>query len=279
MLSKTRFGYVKKIKNRKRFTRDDIVELWNYRELFWFFALRDILVRYKQTAIGISWAVLQPFFTMVILSIIFGSFAKLPSEGVPYPIMVFTALLPWQLFSNSVSSASRSIVGNAPIITKIYFPRLVIPASAIILGCMDFLISLIILIGMMAWYRITPTLHIIYLPFFVVFTLIAAFSISLWLSALYVEFRDVIYIIPFLLQVGQYLSPVAYSSSLIPKKWSMLYSLNPLAGIIDGFRWCILNTKSPNWSGIIFSMFIVLVIFIGGLFYFKKTERTFADII
>jgi len=257
----------------------DFKELWQYRELFWFLALRDILVRYKQTVIGIAWALIQPILTMIVFSAIFGYLAKLPSDGVPYPIMVYTALLPWQFFAHSMSSSSQSVVGNAGIIQKIYFPRLIIPTSAVISGFIDFCVSFMVLIGMMAWYRIMPTGNMIFLPFFLLLAFMSALAVGLWLSALNVEFRDVFYIVPFLVQAGQYLSPVAYSSSIIPKKVLYLYSLNPMVGVINGFRWSILGTAAPNWYCIGISFVSVLIIFVGGLYYFKKMEKTFADII
>ena len=270
---------IKIIKRKRGLIGIDFKELWRYRELFWFLALRDILVRYKQTAIGVAWAVLQPLLMMIVFSLIFGRLAKLPSEGVPYPILVFAALLPWQFFAHSMSSSSQSVVGSAAIITKIYFPRLVIPTSAVISGAIDFGISFLILIGMMFWYGIVPTYNIIFLPLFLLLAFISALAVGLWLSALNVEFRDVFYVVPFLVQAGQYLSPVAYSSSVIPEKWRMLYSLNPMVGVIDGFRWSILGTANPNWYCIAISSVSVLIIFVGGLFYFRKMERTFADII
>lgn len=270
---------IKIIKRKRGLIGVDFKELWRYRELFWFLALRDILVRYKQAAIGIAWAVLQPLLTMIVFSLIFGRLAKLPSEGVPYPILVFTALLPWQFFAHSMSASSQSVVGSAAIITKIYFPRLVIPTSAVISGTIDFAISFLILVGMMFWYGIVPTYNIIFLPLFLLLAFISALAVGLWLSALNVEFRDVFYVVPFFVQAGQYLSPVAYSSSVIPEKWRMLYSLNPMVGVIDGFRWSILGSANPNWYCIAISSVSVLIIFIGGLFYFRRMERTFADII
>lgn len=271
--------YVKVIKKRHGLIGVDFSELWRYRELFWFLALRDILVRYKQAVIGIAWSILQPVFTMVVFSVIFGRLAKLPSDGVPYPILIFTALLPWQFFAHSMSSSSQSIVGSASIISKVYFPRLIIPTSAVISGMIDFCISFVILIGMMVWYKIVPTANIVYLPLFVLLTFTAALAVGLWLSALNAEFRDVFYVVPFLVQAGQYISPVAYSTSIIPEKWKFLYSLNPMVGVIDGFRWSILGTATPHWPGIIISAVSVLVIFTGGLLYFRKMERTFADVI
>lgn len=257
----------------------DFKELWRYRELFWFLALRDILVRYKQAVIGVAWALIQPILTMIIFSAIFGSLAKLPSGGVPYPILVFTALLPWQFFAHSMSASSQSLVGNAEIIKKVYFPRLVIPTSAVISGLIDFCISFVILIGMMAWYGIIPTSNIIFLPLFLLLAFVSALAVGLWLSALNVEFRDVFYVVPFLVQAGQYLSPVAYSSSIIPERFIYYYSLNPMVGVIDGFRWSLLGATTPNWHSIAISSISVLVIFISGLFYFRKMEKRFADII
>jgi lipopolysaccharide transport system permease protein len=216
---------------------------------------------------------------MIVFSVIFGELAKLPSDGVPYPILTFTALLPWQFFANSMRASSQSVVSSAAIITKVYFPRLVIPTSAVISGVLDFFISFVILIGLMFWYRIWPTENVVFLPLFLLLAFVAALAVGLWLSALNVEFRDVFYIVPFLIQAGQYISPVAYSSSIIPEKWRLIYSLNPMAGVIDGFRWCLLGTAMPNWHGFTISSVSVLIIFIGGLFYFRKIERTFEDII
>jgi lipopolysaccharide transport system permease protein len=272
-------GFARVIKRKTGVISIDFKELWRYRELFWFLALRDVLVRYKQAVIGIAWAILQPLFTMIVFSVIFGELAKLPSDGVPYPILTFTALLPWQFFANSMRASSQSVVSSAAIITKVYFPRLVIPTSAVISGVLDFFISFVILIGLMFWYRIWPTENVVFLPLFLLLAFVAALAVGLWLSALNVEFRDVFYIVPFLIQAGQYISPVAYSSSIIPEKWRLIYSLNPMAGVIDGFRWCLLGTAMPNWHGFTISSVSVLIIFIGGLFYFRKMERTFADII
>lgn len=271
--------YTKVIKPKHGLVNIDLKELWQYRELFWFLALRDILVKYKQAVIGILWAILQPIFTMIIFSVIFGRLAHLPSDGVPYPILIYVALLPWHFFANSMTASSQSVVGNSALLTKIYFPRLIIPTSAVISGAIDFCISFIVLIGMMVWFHVVPTVNIVYLPLFLLLAFLTALAIGFWLSALNVEFRDVIYTIPFLVQAGQYLSPVAYSSSIIPGKWKLLYSLNPMAGVIDGFRWCLLGTSAPNWMAIAISSVSVLILFISGLFYFRKMERTFADII
>jgi len=270
---------VKIIRRRYGLIGVDFKELWRYRELFWFLALRDILVRYKQAVIGITWSIIQPLITMLVFSLIFGKVAKLPSDGVPYPMLVFTALIPWMFFANSMTKASSSIVASTSMISKVYFPRLIIPTSAVISGTIDFCIAFFLLIGMIVWYKIIPTVNIIFLPLFIFFAFMTALAIGLWLSALTAEFRDVIYTVPFFVQAGMYLSPVAYSSSIIPEKWKFLYSLNPMAGVIDGFRWCILGTVMPNWTGIIISVISVLVIFTGGLLYFRKMERTFADVI
>jgi lipopolysaccharide transport system permease protein len=257
----------------------DLKELWQYRELFWFLALRDILVKYKQAVIGVIWAIIQPIFTMIVFSVIFGNLAKLPSDGVPYPIMIYVALLPWQFFANSMTSSSQSVVGSSSILTKIYFPRLIIPTSAVISGVIDFCISFLVLIGLMVWFQVVPTANVVFLPIFLLLAFSTALAIGLWLSALNVEFRDVSYTIPFLVYAGQYLSPVAYSSSVVPGKWKLFYSLNPMAGVIDGFRWCLLGTAAPNWLAMAISTVSVIVLFITGLFYFRKMERTFADII
>jgi len=270
---------IKVIKRKHGFVRIDLKELWQYRELFWFLALRDILARYKQTVIGVAWVVIQPIFSMIVFSLIFGRLAKLPSDGVPYPILIFTALLPWQFFSNSMSSAGNSVVAKSALITKIYFPRLIIPTSSVISGIVDFGIAFIILIGLMVWYGIVPTINVVFLPLFLLLAFFAALGIGLWVSALTVEFRDVNYVLPFLVQAGLFISPVAYSSSVVPEKWKLLYSLNPMTGVIDGFRWSILGTVTPNWGTLIISTVSVIVVFISGLFYFVRMEKTFADVI
>jgi len=271
--------YIKIIRPKRGLVNINFKELWQYRELFWFLALRDILVKYKQAVIGIIWAIIQPILTMIIFSVIFGSLAKLPSDGVPYPIMIYVALLPWHFFANSMTASSQSVVGNSALLTKIYFPRLIIPTSAVISGVIDFCISFLVLIGMMIWFHVVPTGNVVFLPLFLLLAFSTALAIGFWLSALNVEFRDVIYTIPFLVQAGQYLSPVAYSSSIVPGKWKLLYSLNPMAGVIDGFRWCLLGSVAPNWTSIAISSVSVFFLFVSGLFYFRKMERTFADII
>ena len=255
-------------------------DIWHYRELFYFLAWRDILVRYKQTTVGVLWALLRPF-PMIVFTIVFSKLAKLPSEGnAPYPVMVFAAMLPWQFFANSLSEASNSLVGNANLISKIYFPRLIIPASSVITSFVDFLISGIILIGLMLWYQFMPGWRIITLPLFIGIAFAASMGMGLWLTALNVKYRDFRYIVPFIVQFGLYISPVGFSSSIVPEKWRLLYSLNPMVGVIDGFRWAILGQESAIYlPGFIISMIIVGVFLVTGILYFRKTEKTFADVI
>lgn len=255
-------------------------DIWRFRELFYFLAWRDILVRYKQTVIGIAWSVIRPFLTMVVFTLVFGRLAKLPSEGVPYPIMVFAALLPWQFFSNSLSEASNSLIDNANMLTKVYFPRLVVPASSVITGLVDFFISFVILVLIMVWYNFSPGWRMLSLPLFLLLAFSASFGFSLWLAALNVKYRDFRYVIPFIVQFGLYVSPVGFTSSIVPEKWRLLYSLNPMVGVIDGFRWAILggNTKI-YWPGFMLSAFLMAVILVSGFRYFRRTERVLADII
>ncbi len=255
-------------------------DLWRYRELFYFLAWRDILVRYKQTAIGIVWALIRPFLTMVVFTIVFGNLAKLPSEGAPYPILVFSAMLPWQFFSNALSECSNSLISNSNLISKVYFPRLIVPSSAVIVSFVDFMISGIILLGLMAWYNFVPDWRIITLPVFILIAFAAAMGGGLWLSALNVKYRDFRYIVPFIVQFGLYISPVGFSSSIVPEKWRMIYSLNPIVGVIDGFRWAILGGEFKlYWPGFTLSLGLVGVLFASGIWYFRKMERTFADVI
>lgn len=255
-------------------------DIWRYRELFYFLSWRDILVRYKQTAVGIAWALLRPFLTMVVFTVIFGKLGNFPSEGVPYPILVFAAMLPWQFFANSLSEASNSLLGNANLISKIYFPRLIIPASSVITSFVDFLISSAILVALMIWYQFAPGWRVLMLPIFVGIAFAASMGIGLWLTALNVKYRDFRYIVPFIVQFGLYISPVGFSSSVVPGKWRLLYSLNPMVGVIDGFRWTILGSESSIYMpGFVISMCIVATFFVTGIVYFRRTEKTFADII
>ena len=260
----------------KQYWRD----LWRYRELFYFLSWRDILVRYKQTVIGIAWSVIRPFLTMLIFTFVFGRLAKLPSNGVPYPIMVFAALLPWQFFAGSLSSISTSIVGNSNLISKIYFPRLIIPVSSVIVNLVDFLISFVILIGLMVWYRYVPDFRILALPLFLALAFAAAVGFGLLIASLNVKYRDFNYLVPFMVQIGLYVSPVGFSLGVIPEKWLTIYSLNPMVGVIGGFRWAIIGHGEKLFvSSLVISVIVVAVILVIGLKYFRKTERTFADII
>ena len=255
-------------------------DLWRYRELFFFLAWRDILVRYKQTVIGFAWAIIRPLFTMIVLTIVFGKLAKLPSGNAPYAILVFAALLPWQFFSSAFTEAGNSLIGNANMISKVYFPRMLLPFSSVIVNLVDFLISGLILIGLMFWYGFVPELRILTLPLFILVASSAAIGAGLWVSALIVKYRDFRYIIPFAIQFGLYISPVGYSSSIVPEKWRLLYSLNPMVGVIDGFRWAILGDDLQiYWPGFALSIVLVLLILVSGVMFFRKTEKTFADVI
>jgi lipopolysaccharide transport system permease protein len=255
-------------------------DLWRYRELFYFLAWRDILVRYKQTAIGIAWALIRPLLTTVVFVFIFGKVAKLPSDGVPYPIFVFAALLPWHFFANAFAEAGNSLISNANMISKVFFPRLVVPASAVIVGLVDFLISGVLLAGLMLWYGVAPDWRIAALPLFLVLAVATAMGAGLWIAALNVQYRDFRYIIPFMVQFGLYVSPVGFSSAIVPQQWRLLYSLNPMVGVIDGFRWAILGGESQlYWPGVALSLVLVLAITITGFLYFRKVEKHFADVI
>lgn len=255
-------------------------DLWRYRELFYFLAWRDILVRYKQTVIGIAWALIRPFLTMVVFTIVFGKLAKLPSEDAPYPILVFAAMLPWQFFANSLSECSNSLIGNANLISKVYFPRLIVPTSAVVVSFVDFLISGMILLGLMAWYDFVPSWRILTLPFFMAIAFAASMGAGLWLASLNVKYRDFRYIVPFIVQFGLYISPVGFSSSIVPLQWRSLYSLNPMVGVIDGFRWAIIGGESNLYlPGFLLSLGLVIVFLFTGIWYFRRMERTFADVI
>ncbi len=253
-------------------------ELWEYRELLYFLMWRDIKVRYKQTVLGAAWAVIQPFMTMVVFSIFFGRLAKIPSDGVPYPIFSYTALVPWMFFANGLSQSANSLVGSANLITKVYFPRLVIPIANVGCGILDFLIAFGVLLGMMVWFGIIPTIHIIYLPLFLLLSLVTALGAGLWLSALNVEYRDVRYVVPFLTQFWMFATPIAYPSRLLEEPWRTIYGLNPMVGVIEGFRWALLGTPAPGpvvWV----SSFMSLGILMTGLMYFRRMEKTFADVV
>ncbi len=256
-------------------------DLWRYRELFYFLAWRDILVRYKQTVIGIAWAVIRPFLTMVVFTIVFSRIAKLPAPGaVPYALLVMAAMLPWQFFSTALSESSGSLIGNANLISKVYFPRLVVPAGAVITSFVDFLITLAMMAALMLWYRFLPDWRIFLLFAFSILAFLCAFGAGLWLCALNVEYRDFRYIVPFIVQFGLYISPVGFSSSIVPEKWHLLYSLNPMVGVIDGFRWSLLRGQVPfQLSTFLISAFVSAFLCVTGIWYFRKMERTFADVI
>lgn len=268
------------IKPKKGLIPIDFRELWHYRELFWFLGLRDVMVRYKQTVLGIAWAVLEPVMVMIVFTVIFGKVAKLPSDNIPYPILTFAAILPWNLFSKTLSEGSNSLVANAGMISKIYFPRLIMPTGAVISGCIDFAISLGILILLMLWYQIAPTVHAVFLPLFFLLAITTSLGVGLWLSALNVMYRDIKHIVPFFIRFGLYISPVGFASSVVPEKYSLLYSLNPMVGVIDGFRWCLLGGKAAiYWPGVYLSIFLSLTVLITGMYFFRRMERFFADVI
>lgn len=254
-------------------------DLWKYRELFYFLAWRDILVRYKQTVIGIAWALIRPLLTMIVFTIVFGNLAKLPSSA-PYPILVFAGMLPWQFFSNALTECSNSLIVNANLVSKIYFPRLIVPTSAVIVSFVDFMLSGMILLALMAWYNFLPSWRILTLPIFIIIAFAASMGVGLWLAALNVKYRDFRYIVPFIAQFGLYISPVGFSSDIVPEKWRLLYSVNPMVGVIDGFRWAILGGEAQLYMpGFILSVGLVILLFFSGIWYFRKTERSFADVI
>jgi lipopolysaccharide transport system permease protein len=255
-------------------------DLFRYRELFYFLAWRDVLVRYKQTVIGILWAVLRPFLTMLVFVFIFGKIAKLPSEGVPYPLMVFAGMLPWQLFATSLSEGSNSLITNANLISKVYFPRLIVPTSAVVVSFADFVISAVLLGLLMIYYGLWPGLSLLALPIFTLLAVGASIGAGLWLAALNVKYRDFRYVVPFLVQFGLYVSPVGFTSAIIPEKWRLLYSLNPMVGVIDGFRWAISGGRSIIFiPGLIIGSAVTFVLLVSGIWYFRRVEKTFADII
>jgi lipopolysaccharide transport system permease protein len=256
-------------------------DLWTYRELFYFLAWRDILVRYKQTTIGIAWAVIRPLLTMIVFTIVFSRIAKLPAPAsVPYPLLVMAGMLPWQFFSTSLSEASGSLIGNANLISKVYFPRLIVPASSVITSFVDFLITLALMALLMLYYRFLPDWRLLTLPLFILLAFGAAFGAGLWLCALNVKYRDFRYIVPFIVQFGLYVSPVGWSSSIVPLKWRLIYYLNPMAGVIDGFRWALLGDDSGLWwPGLLCATLLTCLLCLSGAWFFRKMERTFADVI
>jgi homopolymeric O-antigen transport system permease protein len=254
-------------------------ELWEYRELLYFLIWRDIKVRYKQTVLGAAWAIIQPLFTMVVFSLFFGQLGKMPSDGIPYPIFSFAALVPWTFFANGLGQSSNSLVGSSNLITKVYFPRLVVPLSAVLSGVLDFLIAFLVLLGMMFVFGMVPTLNVVWLPLFFLLALITSLGVGLWFSALNVEFRDVRYVITFVTQLWLFATPIAYPSSMLPEPWRTIYGLNPMAGVVEGFRWALLGTNSAPGPIIAVSSVMAVVILITGAFYFRRMERTFADFV
>jgi len=262
----------------------NVAELWRYRELFLFLAWRDIAVKYKQTVLGISWALVQPFLTTVVFTVLFGHFARFPSQGKPYAVMTLAALLPWQFFSNALTESSNSLVASANMVSKVYFPRLIVPAAAVLSGLVDFLISLALLAGVMIWFHVPFRASLLWLPVFLGGAFATAFAAGVWLSALNVQYRDVKYVVPFFTRIGLYVCPVAFMSSLVLEKCGprlhFLYSLNPMVGVIDGFRWCVLGSGfEPYWPGVAGSMVVLLAVLGSGIVYFRTTEKRFADVI
>jgi lipopolysaccharide transport system permease protein len=254
-------------------------EIWEYRELMYFLVWRDIKVRYKQTALGAAWAVIQPLFTMIVFSLFFGRLAKVPSDGVPYPIFSFTALVPWTFFATALNMSSNSLVGSANLVQKVYFPRLIIPVATVLSGLVDLAIAMLVLFGMMAWYHVAPTWNAVWLPVFVLLALISALAVGLWLSALNVEYRDVRFLVPFLAQLWMYATPVAYPSSLLHDPWRTVFGLNPMAGVVEGFRWALLGIDSRPGPMVAVSSTAAILLLVTGAFYFRRMERTFADVV
>lgn len=253
-------------------------DLWHYRELLYFLSWRDILVRYKQAVIGIAWSVIRPFFTMLAFVLVFNKVAKLDSGNVPYAITVFSALLPWQLFSTSLTEASNSLITNSNLVSKVYFPRMIVPLSSVVVCLIDFIISFCILVLLMVYYQYIPSSNILFIPLFTILAILISMGAGIWLSALNVKYRDFRYVVPFIVQFGLYVSPVGFTSEIVPSEWRFLYSLNPMVGVIDGFRWCILGEEvSFYWPGFIVSLSLVIVLLLIGIKYFRKTEKGFVD--
>ena len=254
-------------------------ELYEYRELLYFLVWKDIKVRYKQTVLGGAWAVIQPFFSMVVFSLFFGKLAKVPSDGIPYPIFCYAGLVPWTFFANGLNQASNSLVGNSNLITKVYFPRMAMPIASILGGIVDFILAFIVLVGMISYFGIVPTVNVFWLPLFLMLSFITSLGVSLWLSALYVQFHDVRHIIPFLVQIWLFATPIAYPSSLLGEPWRTLYGINPMVGVVEGFRWALLGTKTAPGPIIIVSLLVAAGLLLSGAFYFRRMEKTFADVV
>jgi lipopolysaccharide transport system permease protein len=255
-------------------------DLWRYRELFYFLAWRDLLVRYKQTVVGVGWSLIRPLLTTIVLTVVFGKLGKMPSGGLPYPLLVLCGTLPWQFFSTAMTESGNSLVMNSNLISKVYFPRVIIIVSSVITSFVDFLISAVFLVVLMIWYHYTPPAAVLFVPFFVLLAFGAALGVGLWIAALMVEYRDFRFIVPFIVQFGLYISPVGFQSSVVPERFRLLYALNPLVGVIDGFRWCLLGTQNGVYRpGIAVAIIDVIVLVASGIWYFRKTEQTFADVI
>jgi len=254
-------------------------ELWRYRELIYFFIWRDIKVRYKQTILGGAWAIIQPLFTMLIFSLFFGRLAKVPSDSVPYPIFAFAALVPWQFFATGVTLSSTSLVSDSNLLKKVYFPRLAVPISKVLSGGLDFILAFAMLVVLMIYYHIKPTFHVIWLPFFLLLAVTTSLGVSMWFSAMHVQFRDVQYAVPFLVQVWLFATPIAYPSSLLPQPWRTIYGINPMVGVVEGFRWTLLGTKNAPGPMVLVSFLASIALLVGGALYFRRLERTFADVV
>jgi lipopolysaccharide transport system permease protein len=270
---------VLRIKPSKGWVSLKLGELWQYRELLYFLIWRDIKVRYKQTALGAAWAIIQPVMTMVVFSLFFGKLGKIPSDGVPYPIFSFAALVPWTFFANGLTQSSNSLVGSSNLITKVYFPRLAIPMGTVLSGLLDFILAFMVLLAMMLYYGITPTLNTLWLPLFLLLAVVTSLGVGLWLSALNVEYRDVRYVVPFLTQFWMLATPIAYPSSLLHEPWRTIYGLNPMVGVVEGFRWALLGTRMAPGPIIVASSLAAVVILVSGAFYFRRMEKTFADVV
>lgn len=275
----TRDSVVIRIEPTKGWVSLNLRELWEYRELLYFLIWRDIKVRYKQTMLGASWAIIQPFFTMIVFSIFFGKLAQMPSDGVPYPVFSFTALVPWAFFANGLNQGSNSLVGSSNLITKVYFPRLAMPIASVMGGGIDFVLAFTMLIGMILYYGMVPTANVIWLPFFLVLAFITSLGASLWLSAMYVQFRDVRHIIPFLIQIWMFATPIVYPSSLLSEPWRTLYGINPMAGVVEGFRWALLGVGQAPGPMILVSSLTAVALLLSGALYFRRMEKTFSDVV
>jgi lipopolysaccharide transport system permease protein len=255
-------------------------DLWRYRELFYFLSWRDLLVRYKQTFVGVGWSLIRPLLTMLVLTVVFGKLGKMPSGGVPYPLLVLCGMLPWQFFANSLTESGNSLVSNSNLVSKVYFPRMVVTGSSVITSFVDFLISALFLVALMIWYRYTPPVTVLILPLFVLLVFAASLGVGLWIAALMVKYRDFRFIVPFIVQFGLYISPVGFQSSVVPERFRLLYALNPMVGVIDGFRWCLIGARSGIYMPAVIIALIEVIVLVGsGIWYFRKTEQTFADVI